>query len=370
MPTFQRLIPAGRQLTAEEFHLNEQLVRGITESGKLDMYIRRIKGLGDVLLASLIVRALSKKLPSRYYNVHLITNPCFRELIKKAKIIDSVLDDTEVSGSCVVDLQDKIDYLPECAQGHRLDLMAKIVGLSVKDIQTDFRVNVSGVWRNWGRAKLKELRKGGLKIIALAPWATAPIRSWPKWLEFLFFLLQSESYAVVLLHAEPVKALEHHNLLNLTGRTGAMNLFSILSECDAAVVVDSGILHACGFIGTPFVGLFGSIDPEFRVKYYSNKRILFLRDSCKICPCWDWQRGACIGTNYYMSCMENITALMAYRALKKLLVNNVEVDNEAAVEMRPVWGSPGGESGQVHKASPELAPRSCAGAPAFVSALD
>jgi len=335
MPAFQRLVPSGQKLTLEEFTLTDRIVSEIAKTGVLNIYIRRVVGLGDVLMVALIAHALKQKLFSHTYKVHLVTSPHFQDLIKKLKLVNSVLTDDDVSGSFIVNLQDKVDFLPVCTTGHRLDLMADSVGLHIKDVQTDFKIKMNPQWHAWGRRHLK--RFSSKKKIAFSPWATAKIRSWPEWSEFMSLLLQSGNYVVVLLHDKPMRVLGHPNLINLTGETNTVQLCSVLSECDAAVAVDSGVLHTCGFLDIPFVGLFGPINPEFRVKYYEKKEIIFLPDSCPKCPCWDWQTGACSETDYFMNCMWSITPAMVFKSLEKLLETYTGV-HEVKPESRLPWG--------------------------------
>lgn len=345
MPAFQKLVFTDQILSPSDYILTERIASELSQTGKLNIYIRRTKGLGDVLMATLAANALRKKLPHRIFKVHIITSSPFQGLISKLKLVDSVVVDKNVAGSFIVNLQDRIDYLPVCSTGHRLDLMAEAVGLYIHEVQTEFRIKVNTKWRSWGKKRLHPF--SFKQKIALAPWATAEIRSWPWWPELLTLLL-ARDYVVILLHNKFVHVAPHPNLINLTGKTSVLQLFSILSECDAAIAVDSGTLHACGFLGIPFVGLFGSIDPQFRVKYYGKKEIIFLKNSCPICPCWDWQVGACVKTDHYLCCMKNITPKMVLNSLEKLLNPTMEVRKyEMPMERGSIWSWSRGKSRQI-----------------------
>jgi len=314
MPFFQRLTPTGQILVPSDFSLTERIISELAATGRSNIFIRRVKGLGDVLMAALVANGLRRKLPSRIFKIHLATSPNYKRLISETELVDSVVEDG-YKGPFMVNLQGKIDFLPGCSKQHRLDAMAAVVGLKKHEIQTDFRIRMTRRWRAWGRRRLYLFRHK--KKIALAPWATAKIRSWPRWSEFVD-LLWKKGYVGVLLHDKKIKTAAEYKMINLTGETDVMQLFSVLSECDAAVAVDSGVLHACGFLGLPFVGLFGSIDPDFRVRYYGQKKIIFLKDSCPICPCWDWQKGSCAGETY-LKCMTDITPQMALESLERLI---------------------------------------------------
>lgn len=332
--TISSMLPRSSEAT---FLPSEQVIHELAQTGKLNIYIRRLKGLGDVLMAALVVRTLKEKLSSDIFKVHLVTSSGLRSVLLRLQITDSVITEEEIGGAFIVNLQDAVDFMPRCKEEHRLDLMARIVGLAPSEVATNFTIKLHSRRRSWAIRLLKPFAPR--KTIAFAPWATAEIRSWPKWKSFLKLLLV-KGYTVVLLHNERVEIHKYHNLINLTGRISTMRLFSILAECDAAVVVDSGILHACGFLDIPFVGLFGPIDPKLRVAYYRRKNILFLEDSCPICPCWDWQEGACLNTNYYLNCMKSITPRMVFSSLEDLLGTAKENHkNDTAMESRSIWSS-------------------------------
>ncbi|RPI50002.1 MAG: hypothetical protein EHM49_09115, partial [Deltaproteobacteria bacterium] len=188
MPTFHKPAPPATPGKSLFIHgVAEGTLAELSCHKKLDVYIRRTKGLGDVLMAALVSHSLRRKLPPKFCKVHLITSPPYKKLITKLKLVDSVCLDGSSTGSFIVNLQDKVDYLPHCAAYHRLDLMAMGVGLRPSDVVANYRIKVDPAWGDWGRTQLKEF--GNNRIIALAPWATAPIRSWPNWEEVVGTLL-------------------------------------------------------------------------------------------------------------------------------------------------------------------------------------
>lgn len=321
----------------------------LVQTGKLDIYIRRICGLGDVLMAALVTKALQKKLSSDYLKIHFVTHSDFQSSIIRLGFCSSVITDSALGvldSPFLVDLQGQVDFSPICKRGHRLDLMAGLVGLQPHEIQTDFTVKLDPKCLSWARKQLHTLltkRKKGnpaSKIIALAPLASTRIRSWPGWPEFLSLLL-SRGFLVLFLHDSLVATSHHPHLLNLSGLLSLEQLFSVLQICDAAVVVDSGPLHVCGFLDIPFIGLFGSIDPKFRVGYYKRKKTIFLKNSCHLCPCWDWQEGTCFKTDYYLKCMNDITPQMVLKALLNLLKSpklQKGLNDEMSMEGRSIRG--------------------------------
>jgi len=351
----------------DDFFRPGKILSEAVKTGRIDIYVRRLKGLGDVLMAALVTRTLERALPAKLFRVHLVTTPPLKLFLRRLDIVSSIVTEEEVTGSFVVNLQDEVDFLPRCKEKPRLDLMAESVGLSPGDIEERYTISWPHKWSEWAMLLTGDLPK---KRIAVAPWATANIRSWPRCEEFISLLLR-KGYGVIVLHTEKVNLPSHRNLLNMTGRTTLAQLFSILSICTAAVVVDSGILHACGFLGIPFVGLFGSIDPAFRVTYYRKKETIFLPNSCKICPCWDWQLGACINTSYYLQCMRSISPEMALWELTRLIALHSE-DNvyETTMARRPIWGSPRREPRPIQESCFGFASRLGTGSITSISAVD
>lgn len=300
----------------DRYLIQQRILAELVRTGQVSIYIKRTKGLGDVLMALLVVEALRRKLPSNLFKVYFVTDPIYKDFLLRLRITELVITEAEVTGPFFVSFQDVVDSYPLCKEKHRLDLMANLVGLSSSDVRSDFRIKLHNRWHAWTTRLLHKF-ESKMKIV-LAPWASTKTRCWPKWEDFLRLLLVN-GYTVILMHNKRVEVPDHYNLINLTGRIRLVRVFSVLAKCDAAVVVDSGILHACGFLGVPFVGLFGSIDPRLRVAYYQKNVTLFLKASCPICPCWDWQEGTCKQTSFYLQCMQSITPAMVLETLKKLL---------------------------------------------------
>jgi len=297
----------------DEFTLNT--LRDIVSKNLLHLYVRRAVGLGDVLMSGLIVRALERKLP-RAFKVHFLTSKQFVGVIRRAKIVQSVAVDRMKPHKFVIDLQGKVDFGKFCTTGHRLDLLGQLVGLSPNEIDTKFRVRMDSKWVRRGRELVGSVRNR-VKI-GVAPFAFAEIRSWPNWLEFLD-LIEKHQYGAVFLHDKQVEVPQRLGLINLSGALGVTDLCAVLRSCDVVVSVDTGIVHACGFLGVPFVGLYGPIDPVCRLKYYENYEVVYHKDSCPQCPCWDWQFGCCNQSVDYMRCMKSITPVEVMERVEVLL---------------------------------------------------
>ena len=92
---------------------------------------------------------------------------------------------------------------------------------------------------------------------------------------------------------------------------------ALLSQCDAAVVPDTGLLHLAACVGTPFVAIFGAVPPELRLYYYENYRCLTAQGRVPCVPCCEGpQHNQC-----EYECLWAITPGEVARALHGLLAD-------------------------------------------------
>lgn len=67
-------------------------------------------------------------------------------------------------------------------------------------------------------------------------------------------------------------------------------LFALVSQCCVAVGIDSVLMHAAGAFGRPFVGLWGPLAPDLRMRYYKNQTVIWNK-SCPKAPCLHYRGG-------------------------------------------------------------------------------
>lgn len=76
------------------------------------------------------------------------------------------------------------------------------------------------------------------------------------------------------------------NLLNWTGNLPALeDLIGVVSQCDYAITIDTGLMHLAGALGKPMIAIFGPTRPNFLVDFYENVIVLDANQSCS--PCWE-----------------------------------------------------------------------------------
>lgn len=289
---------------------------GLSSNQHQCLYIRRITGLGDVLMAALCASVLKTKNLGKF-DVGLISDASLVDVIKRCNFVNQVCSDQNFSGFFSLNLQNQIDYLPDCIKDSRIDLMGRAVGLTESEIPHQFPVLSRSQWTAYSH-KWQSFFVGSTPVIGLVPLAFAKIRSWPNWRKFVALGLKNNLKFVVL-HNRKLKTVSDHRVLNITGRTSSVEYMSILSACDAVVSVDTSAIHVCGFLGVPTLTLFGPIDPTLRVCYYQNMQTIWLNDQFECCPCFDWQTECCEKTPFFRGCMKNITAQMVLDKLSFLI---------------------------------------------------
>ena len=294
----------------------------------LKFSVIRSQGLGDVLMTVVVVEALKRMYPSSSISFH--TFPIYHQLVKRFSFIDQVgtLEDIDTS-TVLVDLMGKIDFLPLCDKAHRLDLLADEAAVPRVLINKDFSFAPTPDEKKWATAYLKQkgVKKGDI-LLGLHLKANADIRTWERssCLALVEMVLQTfgPKYKVILFEQNQVELPQNMQIDRVINATGELNVTQTLAVIHALKILvcpDSGPMHLAGMMNVPFIGLFGPIDPDFRIRYYSKGEAIWIKPAGGPCPpCWDWQIRACKDKDY-KTCMNSITPEMVLDRLKERLGN-------------------------------------------------
>ncbi len=302
------------------------------------LVIREV-GLGDVLTCVMVTQSLKRKYPES--KIIFYTSPPYQNFLKRFSWLNDVLSKencdldkviTNYDYNLILDLRGVIDYLPFCEKAPRIDLFAKRMGTDLVDADRKFRFKP--YTREINRAKAIFKKHGnGRKRLVIAPVAQADIRTWDYALEFADEV--SEEYDVYLVHSKPI-GFTSESIFDLGG-TSMGDLAGLVYQADIVVTPDTGVMHLAGWMNVPFVALFGSIPPNFRIKHFDNYIALYL-SVLECVPCWDWQKRACnvadevahrtdVGHHWengvkkirrFKRCLKDISVEMVYEAVKKL----------------------------------------------------
>jgi heptosyltransferase-2 len=72
--------------------------------------------------------------------------------------------------------------------------------------------------------------------------------------------------------------------IDLTGKTGLLQLAALLERCALLVTNDTGTMHVATAVGTPVVALFGSTDPITTGPWGEGHVVVKKDVDCS--PCW------------------------------------------------------------------------------------
>jgi ADP-heptose:LPS heptosyltransferase len=302
------------------------------------LVIREV-GLGDVLTCVMATQSLKRKYPES--KITFYTSPPYQKFLKRFSWLTDVLSSENCDldkamenydYNLILDLRGVIDYLPFCEKAPRIELFAKRMGIDLLDADRKFRFKPSA--REINRAKSIFQKHGnGKKRLVIAPIAQADIRTWDYALDFADEV--SEEFDVYLVHSKPI-GFTSESIFDLGG-TSIEDLAGIVYQSDIVVTPDTGVMHLAGWMDVPFVALFGSIPPNFRIKHFNNYIALYL-SFLECVPCWDWQKRACnvaeevahrtdVGHHWengkrrvrkFKRCLKDISVEMVYEAVKKL----------------------------------------------------
>jgi len=297
----------------------------------------RFGAMGDIVCSLPLCQAIRKKHAANF--LIFVTNQGFVDLVMQATELD------EVFGSkiwcwpfgfpsnfrflglveavyCPVN-PDEIN--PENgASGHLVESLASSCGLFPKNLQPALYPSEddSAVYRTKYADGHKQL------LIAINGGPTWPVRMWQtqKW-QSLVDKIHEEFSAEILLLGQ-MQAGRGADLMALRCVTNLFNQIdpgeipALLKACDLLVAIDSGPIHIAGAVGTPVVGLFGAVNPKFRMPPDSPGKALVGNVPCLYCnhrnPVGHWKENC----PYEIACMKAITVDEVFQAVKEILEKN------------------------------------------------
>jgi ADP-heptose:LPS heptosyltransferase len=215
-------------------------------------------------------------------------------------------------------------------QSHLVDDFAASCGLTIPDSNRQPRLLPSPelIKKTQAAYGLAGDVAGARRIIGINCGRTWPVRMWDaaRWQELLDRI--HDEYDAVILQFGLTRADGTDEYDNLTGVQSLVNrvksdeLVALVAGCDLLVSIDSGPVHLAGAVGTPVVGLFGAVNPRFRLPPDSPAAGLFGNVPCLFChhatPRGHWQTGCPNG----ILCMKELDVQTVFQAVKKVLTAN------------------------------------------------
>ncbi len=165
----------------------------------------------------------------------------------------------------------------------------------------------------------------GQKVLALCPGAEfGPAKRWPDkhyaslaasyldrgWRVVLMGSAKDSEVAERIRHALPPTA--HADCINLCGKTSLGQAIDILSQVDAVVSNDSGLMHIAAALQRPLVVVYGSTSPDFTPPLAEVVAIEKIPVDCG--PCF--KRECPLG---HMKCLVDLEPVRVIASLDRLL---------------------------------------------------
>jgi ADP-heptose:LPS heptosyltransferase len=298
--------------------------------------LRQLGGIGDLLMVSPVFRGLKEKYGR---NCHLTVatswdymagalplllrnNPYIDEIVrvephefatpwmKKSKWEFRNVPNDRVP-FCVIDTDLVIELAVICAETetremrspegvrtHRTDIWCAAAGVEPSSKRpilnlTDYEIAEG---RRWCEDNLGDGKRVGVVLRA-----QSQARTWPYAKEFCLDLARCGYKPVSIDFCERA----HENVPACLGKN-IRQVASIITNLDAVVAPDTGILHVAGAVGTPILGLFGSTDGDLRMREYAGSYVIPNRlASCA--PCW-----------YGLPCLQSEKVADHYQCMKRI----------------------------------------------------
>ena len=323
--------------------------------GAKKFLIIRLSSLGDILLATPLIRSIKKRIPGseidfvlREEYEDLIThNPNVRKIYRynEAGYIVQSLINSVISEKydLIIDLQNnsrsrwvtRVSKAPVVRfKKHHLDkfLLVNFKINKLNDLPPvparyastieNFELDNEGLELITNKIPNEKL-KSGSNWVGLCPGAKHFTKRWPveDYIN-LAKLLNENGFQVVLFGG----ILDSEICSHITKQTGALNLCNendILQTaadmklCKAVYSNDSGLMHVATAVKIPVIAIFGSTVKEFGFFPYNAKSLVIENKGLSCRPCTHIGRTSC--PKKHFKCMKEITPESAFEKLNKLI---------------------------------------------------
>jgi ADP-heptose:LPS heptosyltransferase len=293
----------------------------------------RIGVLGDLICTLPQCAEIRKRHPGR--PLLLVTMRDYRGLARLAKGLDGVYGARSwkfspagrclglVEKICAPRTTDEINR-KKGTMRHLIDDLAASCDLVLSERQPRLYPSKELIERTLLMTGLADCRARGSKLIAINCGRTWAVREWSfdHWQE-LVDRIHAEYEATIILFGiggdqneftklRGVQSLANH-------RVGAHEVAALIAACDLVVSIDSGPVHVAGAVGTPVVGLYGAVNPQYRLPPASPAAPVVAAVPCLFCnhltPRGQWESGC----PQDIRCMKELETAAVFRAVQDFL---------------------------------------------------
>jgi ADP-heptose:LPS heptosyltransferase len=239
--------------------------------------IRRTGALGDVLLASSVLRPVKNRFPGHDIDFATATP----EILVRNPFIKNILPSTvDVSSYTIFyDLDFAYELRPRCSI---LDSYAAVVGIPANELHLGITINENAKQQAERVLKANGIRDNQL-FAAVQTAGSFWVKNWPveAYKQVIDALNTRLGIKSVVLGSSSDPAID--GAVDLRGVTDIMTGIAIISRCVVFIGVDSFLLHCAKAVGRPVAAFFGHSDPNLRI-IKDNKDLIFVSDiGCRFC---------------------------------------------------------------------------------------
>jgi ADP-heptose:LPS heptosyltransferase len=213
------------------------------------------------------------------------------------------------------------------AQSHLVDDLAASCGMTIPNTNRQPHLYTSSglikaVQAGYG---LEKAVAAGRLVVGINCGRTWPVRMWDaaKW-QNLVDKIHAEYDAVILqfglTNGDGTDEFDNlKSVQSVVNRVKSDDLVALVAGCHLLISIDSGPVHLAGAVGTPVVGLFGAVNPRYRLPPDSPGTGLVGNVPCLFChhatPRGHWQTG-CPND---IRCMKELDVQSVFQAVKSVL---------------------------------------------------
>jgi len=322
-------------------------------TSKYKILIIRLSSLGDILLTTPVIRALSKKYPNsqidyvvkRQYSSSLQYNPYISVMYlyekKKAKSIKDQI--RKVKYDLIIDFQNN---LRSCALTFglgtevkrfkkptfkklllvwtKINLLKGIKSIPVRYAEVvDIQLDNNGL-DLFIPENINPKVAAGKKYIGVCPGAKHFTKRWPE--EYFIELgniFSSHNFTIVIFGGkddlELCEAISSkiENSINLCNNDDLLQTVVDMKQCQHIICNDSGLMHTATAVGVPITAIFGSTVREFGFVPYLSDNSILENNSLSCRPCSHIGRSSC--PQRHFKCMKETKPNTVFDHVKSFL---------------------------------------------------
>lgn len=269
------------------------------------IFLYRSAGLGDVLMAFPLVRALKEQFPEK--EIHFCTAYAYKPLVDANPDIDrfippEVLGQYLVFESHVIDLnRAHYGYAPQ----HQVDAFLHAFRLELPAEKKSIRLKIPSMVQNDVERKLQEIledyRLRGAqswnKMVLLHPAQGDVNRTWPRerWEELARLLVGSGNLVIVVGHSSAstgrgIHPLNVEGVYHLEDQLSPLEFVALCRKADVLVSTDSGPIQLAGATDIAIVGIYSVVRGHRRLPYRKGEmgwNAVAVEPSCPFKGCYE-----------------------------------------------------------------------------------